>query len=186
MIWLLINSYSILLGGITCLLLLTTYIQRSWLYFVSLVIRWLQNRRHLKYLFHLFIKEYYLVVLSNNYSVVIDLNETAKHIQELSLLSCTFKVFSISLVKSAGEEIYEQHCYWLIELDTYESSLANMRVVPNATVRQSHNICRHLNVLIVAQHRNWGKDRRFCWRTIQFIKTKVAEPYQLCCGNDWI
>ena len=143
------NHFS-LLDGIITYFKLTTYFQRSRLYFKSLAFIGLHHRRHLKNLFHLIIKEDYLIVLSDNYSIIVNFHKTTEHIKELSLLSCTFKVVSISLVKSTGKEINEQQSYRLVKRYTNKSSLIYMWVVPNANIYQTQKVCHHLYSLIVA------------------------------------
>lgn len=121
-------------GEIIIFLLIRTYIQRSRFYIKSLVLFGLHRRSNFKNLFHLIIKENYLIVLSDYYSIVINFNKITEHIKQLSLFSCTFKVFSIPLVKSAGKKVYKKQSYRLVERDTYKSSIIYMRVVSYGTI----------------------------------------------------
>ena len=69
----------------------------------------LGNNWYIENLLHLIIEKYNLIILSNHYAIIVHLYQAAKHINQLTLLSCTLEIFSVSLIKSSSKKVNEQH-----------------------------------------------------------------------------
>jgi len=62
---------------------------------------------NLKDLCHLIIIEQYIIILRNDNSIIVHLDETSKHIEKLSLFSRANENFTISLVIGACKKVNE-------------------------------------------------------------------------------
>jgi hypothetical protein len=94
--------------------LICCWVSIVWIY--SLGFLW--NIRNVKYLLDLMIKEDYLLILCNKYSIIVDLNQVAKHVNQLLLLSCTLEIISVSLIKGSCKKVYEHKGNAFIYLDS--------------------------------------------------------------------
>ena len=130
------------------------YFQRLLFYLLIFTFIKLLRRRHLENVLHLIVEENNLIVLSNNDTIVIYFNETAEHIHKLSLLSGTFEVISISLIKSSCKEVNEHDCYKLIKHHSDISIERDVRIGSNTEVYLSNDVCDELYVLVVTEHCN--------------------------------
>jgi hypothetical protein len=95
------------------------------------------ERRNIKYLLHLFIEENDLIVLGYNDAIIIHLDETAKHVNQLPLLSCALEVFSVSLIESSSEKVNVNDCNAFVELHSRISDRRYVKIISHSEVNEA-------------------------------------------------
>ena len=93
-----------------------------------------RDRRNIENLLHLIIEENYLIILSNKYAIIVYLDKTTKHVNQLSLLSCTLEIFSVSLVECSCKKVNEHYCYALVDLYSWISEWSYVKIISDSKV----------------------------------------------------